>query len=298
MGTKTTGDIWFKEKDVSIGFSFAKPESVEKFLEKNFNSGYPVVFSSGRAAISFALKFFYKNKYVNLFPFASQCVVKSVLSAGLIPLTPLDYSKLDIAYHQWGKLNKSLMNAPFIEDAVDSFYPLHSNLLRQGGRFEIWSLSKILGLNYGAILWCRDKADAEKAKEVRNASTNHLKNMVRYGSRRIMKIHKVFYSLWEEFEHEHIPLFSFEYGKILRRISKWESAYKVRLEHYSNAINQLGLDPEVCDREFGGVIPVVIELPNKFSDSPVRDTRELHQILNGNRPTIVSIFPYQVTTSD
>jgi putative PLP-dependent aminotransferase (TIGR04422 family) len=298
MRTKPTGDIWFKEKGVSIGLSFAKSESIEKFLEKNFNSGYPVVFSSGRAAMSFALKFFYKDKYVKLFPFASQCVVKSVLSAGLIPVTPLDYSRLDIAYHQWGKLNGSLMNAPFIEDAVDSFYPLHSNPLRQGGRFEVWSLSKILGLNSGAILWCRDRHDAEKAKEILNTSTSYLKNMVRYSSRRLMKIHKAFYSLWEDLEHKHLPLFSFEYGTIMKKISKWESAYKERLECYLTAINQLGLDSEVYDDKFGGVIPVVIELPNTLSDNSVKDIWELHQIINGDRPFIVSIFPYQVVTSD
>jgi len=292
------GDIWFKEKDKDMRLSFAKPESIEKILEKNFNSGHPVIFSSGRAAISFALKFFYKDKYVKLFPFASQCVVKSVIRAGFIPTTPLDYSALDIAYHQWGKRNSSLTREPFIEDAVDSFYPLYGQLLRQGGRFEVWSLSKILGLNSGAILWCRDKSDADKAREIRKASTHHLQNFIRYGSRRMSRIHKVFYRLWEDLEHKHIQLFSFEYGRILRKLHQWDSIYEARKESHSKAMNLLGLNSKSYVDKSGGVIPVVIELPKEFSENSIKGLWELHQIINGDRPTSVLVFPYQVTKND
>jgi putative PLP-dependent aminotransferase (TIGR04422 family) len=60
-----------------------------------------------------------------------------------------------------------------IEDSVDSLYVPGAQLLTEGGRFEIWSLSKILGTIGGGVLWCRDPNDAEVVKKCVQTSRTH-----------------------------------------------------------------------------------------------------------------------------
>ena len=50
-----------------------------------------------------------------------------------------------------------------------------------GGRFEIWSLSKILGTVGGGVIWCRDESDAQAVKEsvYRSRTHPHLRWLLR-----------------------------------------------------------------------------------------------------------------------
>ncbi len=288
------GDVWIRNHNLKLGFNLSTAEEIEKELKLYFNSGYPVILSSGRSAISLALRLFYGDKLVRLFPYASQCVVSGVIQAGLIPVTPLKFASLDISYNQWGRTNLNLDEVPFIEDSVDSFYPLNGKVLRSGARFEVWSMSKIFGLQYGAILWCSSDSDAQKVRDLRDSNRSVIKMFKRILFRIVRNVHPTLYRNWEKLEFRYLPLFSFEYGKIFEMIKSWELLYQKRKQSYFSALTSCGLDLPEDILEFDQVIPVVIELPKNFSSRHKIESRSLHRIVNSDVRTRISVFPYQV----
>jgi putative PLP-dependent aminotransferase (TIGR04422 family) len=293
-GNKSSGEVWVKQRKSYFNRTKSSSLEVENKLMEYFNSGYPVVLSSGRSAISMTFRYFYKGSDVRVFPFASQCVVNSVLAAHLTPSTPLNLSVIDISYNQWGHFNQSLELPPFLEDSVDSFYPIYSEVLRSGADFEVWSLQKIFGLNYGAVLWCKSEKDARKIRNLRDSNTNRIKMLSRMIFRSFKTVHKIIYGLWEKLEHQHLPLSRREYGHVLEEILMWEQTYNERRKFYYEALDSFGLKISVDIEDFRAVIPVVIELPKHIPKANFEGLLELHRIVNVEKASAVSIFPYQV----
>lgn len=290
----STGDVWIKKRKKSPNLKRTNAVKVENKLREYFNSGYPVVMSSGRSAISMVFRYFYNHKTVKIFPYASQCVVNSILVAGLSPSTPLNYSTLDVSYNQWGRLNLNLVNPPFIEDSVDSFYPVDAEILRSGAAFEVWSLQKIFGIDYGAVLWCKSESDAKKIRYYRDHGHKYIKRLKRTLLRPVKHVHEIFYEHWEALEHQHLPLFRFEYGQIFAQILSWEDLYIERKKNYFEVLNNLGLVSAVNFEEFRDVIPVVIEIPEYLPTVGLQDIKSLHRIVNVDKVSPVSVFAYQV----
>ena len=289
---KSSGDVWPVKRKISFKVKISNSQEIESCLQNIFTVGYPVVLSSGRVAITSALKSSFTGKTVRLFPYASQCVVTSVIKAGLIPVTPLKFSMIDISYNQWGRFNENLVLPPIIEDSVDSFYPATAKILRTGAQFEVWSLSKIFGLNYGAVLWCKNKADADKVKSLRDFKKLRFRIF-----RSILRIVKNFnnglYMKWEELEHRNLELLPLEYGAILNKILHWQNLYEIRLSDYYSALSKAGLDLGDQSLEEEGVIPVVIEVPQEYTGKYNLNIRQLHRISNKESLVKVNIFPYQ-----
>jgi putative PLP-dependent aminotransferase (TIGR04422 family) len=290
----SSGDVWIKKSKRSSSSKRSNAVEVENKLREYFNSGYPVALSSGRSAISMVFRYCYNRGTVRIFPYASQCVVNSILEAGLTPSTPLKYSTLDISYNQWGRLNLDLENPPFIEDSVDSFYPVHAEILRSGAEFEVWSLQKIFGIDYGAVLWCKSESDAKKIRYYRDHSPRYVKMFKRTLLRPLKHVHEILYNQWERLEHQHLPLFRFEYGQIFAQILLWEDLYIERKKNYYEALHKLGLNNAVNFEEFRDVIPVVIEIPKHLPTDGLQDIISLHRIVNVDKVSSVSIFAYQV----
>lgn len=149
-----------------------KISSIEDTLETLFPSGYPVLCSSGRAAIGLALEFLdlKRNDFLGVFPFASHCVLDAV-SRYTTPLTGRSSknTKNRIVYHQWGYVQEYNLPANTIEDCVDTLCVPGAKLFPAGGIFEIWSLPKILGTSSGGVLWCRDKEVANQIRAIRDS---------------------------------------------------------------------------------------------------------------------------------
>jgi putative PLP-dependent aminotransferase (TIGR04422 family) len=122
-------EIWGPTKHI---FTFPKKISardVNNFFERKFEGGRPVLVSSGRAAISLILQNFHKSSNIQLFPYASQCVVNARYSAGKSPYTALNKEQKTIVFHQWGYKISAIVSRPLIEDAVDTFYPIGTRVL-------------------------------------------------------------------------------------------------------------------------------------------------------------------------
>jgi len=289
----TDGAVWPRQRLHLFPIKFTKAKSIENYLEEKFTPGYPVLFSSGRVAISTVLRTFYKKDLVNLFPYASQCVVKSVLHANLIPVTPLDFTVLDISYNQWGQFNTSIKHPPFIEDSIDSLYPIGAKILRSGADFEVWSLAKILGLKFGAIMWCKDQNQAHVLRRIRDNNTNTKLSILRLFLSVIKGWNPICFRLWEKLEFRNLPLLSLEYGVISSSVLGWEKIYNRRLNTYKSVLRELSLQESRFSIENGGVIPAVIDLPVGFILSCDRSVKSLHRIVGTDKSVKVCVLAYQ-----
>ena len=289
----TDGAVWPKQRLRLFPIKFTKAKSVEDYLEVKFTAGYPVLFSSGRVALSTVLKTFYNKELVHLFPYASQCVVKSVLNANLIPATPLDSTVLDISYNQWGRFNTAIKMSPFIEDSIDSLYPIGAKILRSGADFEVWSLAKILGLKFGAIMWCKDQNQAHELRRIRDNNTNTKLSILRLFLSLIKGWNPICFRFWEKLEFRNLPLLSIEYGVISNSVSRWERIYNNRLYIYKSVLRELLLQEFNFEIEYGSVIPVVIDLPLGFKLSCNRSVKSLHRVVGADKPVKVNVIAYQ-----
>lgn len=287
------GAVWPRQRLRLFPIKFANAKNVEDYLEGKFIFGYPVLFSSGRVALSTVLKTFYKKDLVHLFPYASQCVVKSVLHANLIPVTPLDSTVLDISYNQWGRFNNAIKTSPFIEDSIDSLYPIGAKILRSGADFEVWSLAKIFGLKFGAIMWCRDRNQAHLLRNIRDNNTNTKLSIIRFLLSIIKGWSPISFGLWEKLEFRNLPLLSIECGIILNSVLEWENFYKSRLETYKSVIGDLSSQETDVNVENENVIPVVIELPLEVKPSCNSSIKNLHRIVGLNKSVRVNVIAYQ-----
>ena len=291
--TSKDGAVWPRQRLRLFPVKFAKAEIVENYLSEKFAVGHPVIFSSGRAALFIVLKTFYKGDLVRLFPYASQCVVNSVLCANLIPVTPLDVSILDISYNQWGRFNSTTKKPPFIEDSIDSFYPNGAKILRSGADFEVWSLAKILGLNFGAVMWCRDENQANILKEVRDKGKNTKLSIIRFFLSIIKGLNPKLSRMWEKLEFRNLPLLSIEYGVISKTVARWDEIYNSRLKGFKKVLSDLSLQKLDTQIESENVIPVVIDLPSGFEFSYNKSVKRLHRIFDNGEIKSINVIAYQ-----
>jgi putative PLP-dependent aminotransferase (TIGR04422 family) len=147
-------------------------DAIETRLRTMFGRAHPVLCSSGRAALVLALleTGASRSDLIGVFPYASHCVLEAV-SRVATPLAGTTVSKADarIVYHQWGYVQETGLTEKVIEDCVDTLCMPGAELFPAGGKFEIWSLPKILGAASGGVLWCRDARTAERVRALREA---------------------------------------------------------------------------------------------------------------------------------
>jgi putative PLP-dependent aminotransferase (TIGR04422 family) len=290
---ENSGDVWPKRRCCGFKFVMCDATKIEKILERKFQGGYPVVMSSGRAGIAAAVGAFYRLENIKIFPYASQCVVDSILSTARIPITPFDLSSLDISYNQWGRYNHNLAEPPFLEDSVDSFYPVGAEVLRSGAQFELWSTSKIFGLNYGAILWCKNRDDADSLRLKRDLKSFPLKYL-RTILRELRSFSRFAYIKWQKLEFSNLALTKIEYGQMYSCILRWEELYLQRREYFIKSVNRLNLGHISKNLENQDVIPTIIEVSLALEIDKTEDVRKLHRIVDSQEIRLIRVIPYQV----
>lgn len=149
---------------------FTSSASIEKKFASMFQGGHPVLCSSGRAALVFALlgSGLSRADRVSIFPFASHCVLDAVSRVATPQPGAVSPGCPRIVFHQWGYVQECDLTADDIEDSADTLVVPGCRLFPGGGVFEIWSLPKILGTTGGGILWCRDSDVAEQLRRLRD----------------------------------------------------------------------------------------------------------------------------------
>ncbi len=230
---KSTYFIWPTSKyigGIKAFLSFPSVQKIEQTLQLMFPSGYPVLCSSGRAALTLAIERSNKTRgdLVGLFPYASHCVIEAVsrITTPLLGPTAI-HADLRIVYHQWGYVQEINLPLNTIEDCVDTLCVPGTKLFPSGGCFEIWSLPKILGTTSGAVLWCKDKQVAEGLRTQLSAKEWGLFQWI---LRLISKKISHFYNYWQGAEAIGGRLSKFQTGEIFNAIEKWDIVVEDRLK--------------------------------------------------------------------
>jgi putative PLP-dependent aminotransferase (TIGR04422 family) len=222
--------------------SLATNTSLIRWFKNNFTNGYPVLVSSGRSGISILSKLFTVNEF-NLFPFVNSCVIHAISHSSNLNLrtnltNSTDVTGHNIFYHQWGYTDVYAPREPFIEDRVDTFYKIDSSVRYLNGRFEIWSLSKILGIRTGAVIWCKHKDDQEVILNY-ISKQNKLFPYWKY----LLKIlgdffPTKFYIKWEKSELSNSRLSSLDLFEIAYSVKRWGECYSKRRRSIIKFVNQ------------------------------------------------------------
>ena len=286
--------LWPKTKiRLKNFFGFNSVKKLEKRLGKMFPSAFPVVCSSGRVALFIALKEskLDRKKTLKVFPFASHCVINIV---GQITSPNYNNNFIDdseLIYHQWGYSHKTNMNK-LIEDSVDSLYVPGSNLLSQGGHFEIWSLNKILGSSSGGVLWCKNKDDAERIrKKIKYTPFVFFQWILRIFSLKFLKLYKY----WNTAENGYLGISIFQSNEIWNMLNKWDIIIEDRLKKISRLKEYSIID----DLNLNKRLPCVINIkPETLSSSDYKNQvigiRHFDKNRNSNSTELIKVVPVPI----
>lgn len=294
------GGVWGQRKTYKVSLSMAEPTDIEELLIEKFDGGFPVVLSSGRAAIKLIAQEFWTAHEISIFPYASQCVVNAIQAAGIAPYTRTNFTS-EIVYNQWSELDRGCTSTPFIEDSCDTFLQEGSRVLRLGAKFEVWSLPKILESRFGAVIWCRNSEDAIHLRRIRDTSKKGtLKKQV---LRNLRSISKWNYATWEASEFNTFGLSKFEYASILKDVSIWREKYEKRAnlrkkaqillsEFYLNRFESICKPIEITRSEVSPVISVGLEHIDSEALKLTETFQIMHKIESGKRPQKVEVYKY------
>jgi putative PLP-dependent aminotransferase (TIGR04422 family) len=271
---KHDGDIWIKPRRKIIFRGDGDITHLEDRFEKSFVGGYPVILGSARAGVMLILKEFHTSPLISIFPFASQCVVKAATLSGKSVHTPLPNMSREVIYNQWGlHQNHETLPYIFLVDSADSLYPLGGEICKSNSRFEVWSFPKIVGTTFGGVVWCRNKSDAQKLREIRNELPlqKFLFHNLLYS---LKSLSNKSYQYWENYEFSH-PGLSKSQVKILNlQLNLWSKIYSSMRRNYNIALliaeNTDYPKDEKLDSLNSGVIPTVIEWKSTKANSLVR----------------------------
>ncbi|TAL66349.1 MAG: putative PLP-dependent aminotransferase [Legionella sp.] len=243
-----------------------KVSALEGMLSDLFLGGYPVLCSSGRVALVLALieSGMTRESLVGVFPYASHCVLDAIARVA----TPLAGSAaksahLRVVYHQWGFVQETELPSNSIEDCVDTLCIPGAALFPGGGRFEVWSLPKILGTTSGGILWCRDRETAKKISTLRDKRGG---GNFQWLMRLLAGVYPKAHDYWQGAEGTLGKLGHMQMGEILVAISQWETTVGDRLNKlsltWSRAVDWL---PRPWDR-----LPPVVPMEPNLSETMIR----------------------------
>jgi putative PLP-dependent aminotransferase (TIGR04422 family) len=147
---------------------------VAKDVEQRFMDLYPgsyaALFSSARAglyAIVEALGLG-RNDFLWTPPYSSHCVLDAVARLAT-PMPVWDSARLTSAlvYHQWGFVHRSPAGVEVIEDSADTLCAPGPVEFPNHGRFQVFSLPKILNCASGGLVLCRRPEDAQALIQIR-----------------------------------------------------------------------------------------------------------------------------------
>ena len=161
-----------RQKKIKFYFNKKKIDDVENFIKNKFINSYPLYFSSGRSAIVSCLKSFdlKRESIVGFSPYSNACIFRTLGNIS----TPVALNKKEdfdacLIHNQWGYLQKFDTNCEnIIEDSIDSLILNSKTLFQNNGKYEIFSLSKIFGLPFGAIVFCKNEELLLNLKQIRD----------------------------------------------------------------------------------------------------------------------------------
>ena len=234
-------------------------EHIENKLRSMFPSGYPVLCTSGRAALFMALQEsgVSRKDFVGVFPYANHCVLDAVARV----TTPLAgegslNAGLRIVYHQWGYVQETGLRSNTIEDCVDTLCVPGAQLFPGGGHFEIWSLPKILGTTSGGVLWCRDEATARCIKQKMNEKGT---GFWQWKLRLLIHIFPWVYDYWQGAEPAYRKPSRLQTGEIDAALNQWQQTVSSRIANIKKVLPYCADWLKEPVNRLPPVVPVIVD---------------------------------------
>jgi len=234
-------------------------EDLEAQLGARFPDAVPVVTSSGRVALVLALRHFNLTRpdTVALFPYASHCVIDATGWVGT-PVPQDHAAQARIVLHQWGVVHGDARpaNDQCVEDAVDTLCAPGTPLMPQRGRFEVWSLPKILGTLWGGVLWCRTQEEAQSLRLARDQGFAGFRSWVlRLAAHRFPSLH----GLWRGVELGAGRPSRLQCGELALAIKGWDHVWRARMEKEALLAPWRSLNAPAYPNRLGPVVPLPAE---------------------------------------
>jgi putative PLP-dependent aminotransferase (TIGR04422 family) len=289
---KKNTDIWVKTRRNFSLVGEGKVENLELNLQSQFTGGFPVVFASARAAMTIVFRRFFEGELIRIFPYASQCVVTSIIKSGKVACTPTPGNPRDIDYNQWGVVRHKNTNL-FMNDCADSLYPIGGIVCSNDSRFEVWSLPKIIGTPFGAVMWCRSEIEADALRKERDLHPKQIYFMEVFLSK-LKKVNLRWYSFWEHYQFTHPVLNTSQTRSLSSQLDQWHAIYEERMGLFvSNYVlihkgNQAQALKEILNNN--GIIPTVIEGSFKADHSL---SQRLHKVMPDGSCVITNLLAFQ-----
>ena len=136
--------------------------------------GRAVLFPSCRAGLYSILELLgaSRNWHIGISEWSSHCVIETVGRLSMPIASGLEGCKCLIVNHQWGFVKKTdssvLDGIILIEDSCDSIIETPQCIFPNDGRFECFSLPKILATYFGGVVTCKELEDANNLRIIRN----------------------------------------------------------------------------------------------------------------------------------
>tara|TARA_B110000008_G_C16978094_1_gene566977 strand:- start:2972 stop:3958 length:987 start_codon:yes stop_codon:yes gene_type:complete len=261
-------------------------EDVQLEVESFFSDMYEceaMFFPSARSSL-YHLSIFYeigRNQEIVIPRWSSHCLYNAF---GLIgtPSVHTKNPKLILLNHKWGYLHSTegaARNIPIIEDSVDSLILNKKGLFQRNGEFEIISLSKLLGLPGGCIVFMKSKESKRQLTKIVEQKNNSELNAIFWSHKKKYfdngKVNQHEFQVANQLE----PLISRATSDQLMNFKgiekKYLEALKVISERYCKVLchkNKLKLESQVFfqnDNRVPTIIPVhvtediLLELSNR-----------------------------------
>ena len=235
--------IWPHSK-ISVSKLMINPkgsvQGLEEVLLRIYPGSFPVVTSSGRSAIVIALQVIGlgRSDRIGIAPYSGACIFNSVGEiATPIPDDIQTGKQAHLVNHQWGYVHKTNATSTVIEDGVESMVTSSDALFPNNGRMEVLSLSKLLGVPMGGVLFCRNSEDAFLAREIRDskrymALPQFLLCAFSGGSRSAL-------GLWQRSEGINGILLDILCGDIINRFNNFERIVSERRKRLTFVLSKL-----------------------------------------------------------
>ena len=259
-------DFWPRPRfkmDWREAWSLPTVAELEQRFSERLGGHQAVLFSSGRAGMYFILRLLQLGRadWVSLPPYVSHCVL-STISFVATPAPLARAAKLRLVYHQWGfpaHLEAS-GGEILLEDSVDSLIDDPSGLFPNVGRFELLSLPKIFGCNYGGVVICKEPGDAPRLRALRDAGEKlgHLHHLLRFNQ----VVRPKWLTYWSSTEPLSGPFPRWLLSNVAYHLDRWDEHIRDRKAKLA-VVGHLSCHPSPMQ---SGRLPVCVPLDLRHED--------------------------------
>lgn len=241
---------------LSFNLSLYTTKKIEKYIQSIYPQTYPVLFPSARSIMYFMClyKGFSRHQFVFLPPYSSHCVLSAIARRATPTVNP-SHAIASFCYYQWGLKFDFSVHQNIIKDRADSFITPQYSFFEDHCEFEFISCPKVLNTSRGAILFCKNKIDAENIKELIRNQPNIPTTM--YLIKKLKKYVPFFETIYSSLEETATRLSIFDIFEISSAFKNFSKILKIRFDNFYLVSNHFK-----GNYFENGILPTAVPLPS------------------------------------